>query len=434
MSSGQVEAVLATDELDRRPPRTPDFRGENEALRELMASYAERPEAVLNRLVELAMRRCNADGAGLSTIERKDDGEEFMRWLATSGAFESFQGKLAPRSVSPADIVIRERCSQLMVRPSRQFKVMDEPDLTVEEELLAPFMLDGEVVGTLWVATFDPNRHFDAEDRRLLESLALFASTAWQRHLTEESARKAIEKANEDLEVQVARRTEDLVAKNQELEGFTYSVSHDLRAPLRAMISNATLVLRDEGARVSVEGQERLNRLASNARHMALLLDDLLGYARLGTRELRIEPVDLSALARQVLQELDPEFADCAAAIEIEPGIVADCDPRLVGMALQNLFENACKYRRPEGPLRVRFGCRSNEDGTAYFVQDDGLGFEMAYVDKLFRPFERLHREQYVGTGIGLANVRRVIERHGGRVWAESDGPNRGSTFYFTLA
>ncbi|RYG23597.1 hypothetical protein EON82_13550 [bacterium] len=423
-----LAAVMATEELHRRPSRAADHAAENSALRELMAIYGEHPEEIRTRLVELVMDRCGGDGAGLSVLVTEPDGTESLRWIATSGTVAEQQGRTVPRTVSPGDVVVRSGATQLLIQPARSFQVMENPERTVQEEMITPFVQDGVVQGTLWVVTHDPERHFDAEDRRMLESLAVFAAMAWQRHLSYEAQRKSMAAVNAELETRVARRTEDLVAKNQELEGFTYAVSHDLRAPLRAIVANAMLVQEEEGPRISPEGQDRLERLNRAARRMAVLVDDLLGFARLGKREVRRETVDLSELAREVLRELDPSLVELAGCFEVQAGLVAECDPRLVGMALQNLFENACKYRSSERPFKVEFGCAEG----VYFVRDNGLGFDMEYVAKLFQPFERLHREEYSGTGIGLANVKRVVERHGGCVWAEGVA-GQGATFYFTL-
>jgi signal transduction histidine kinase len=423
-----LEAVLATEELDLRPFRAADHARENQALRELMAIYGEHPEDIRSRLVELVMERCGGDGAGLSVLVTEPDGTESLRWIATSGSVAQQQGRTVPLSISPGRVVIEQGTTQLMIQPARSFQVMENPVLAVQEEMITPFVQDGRVLGTLWVVTHDADRKFDTEDQRMLESLALFAAMAWQRHISYEAARQSVETLNSELEVQVARRTEDLVSKNQELEGFTYSVSHDLRAPLRAMVANSVLLQEEEGPRISEEGRARLERLGRAARRMAVLLDDLLGYARLGKREVQREKVDLSALAAEVVREIDPLHGEVVPLFEIELGMTAECDPRLVGMALQNLFENACKYRSVDRPFSVQFGCAEG----VYYVRDNGMGFDMEYVAKLFKPFERLHREEYSGTGIGLANVKRVVERHGGLVWAEG-APGVGATFYFTL-
>ncbi|RYG17457.1 PAS domain-containing sensor histidine kinase, partial [bacterium] len=235
------------------------------------------------------------------------------------------------------------------------------------------------------------------------------------------------------LEERVAERTSQLLAKNQELEGFTYSVSHDLRSPLRAIVSKAQITLEDEGPNVSAEGKENLERLSAAAKKMAELVDDLLQYARLGTRELRLETVDLAELARAVAADVAGERPGSEFVVRTECDTRVECDPRLVGMALHNLLDNAGKYSLPGERARAEFVCEERDGERVFCVRDAGIGFDMAYVGKLFKPFERLHREEFAGTGIGLANVKRAIERHGGRVWAESDGPGTGARFYFTL-
>lgn len=236
-----------------------------------------------------------------------------------------------------------------------------------------------------------------------------------------------------ELEEKVRERTQALVAKNQELEGFTYSVSHDMRTPLRAMVSNAAIVVEEEGERLSDEGRAGLDRLSNAAVKMAKLLDDLLQYARIGVRELRKAPTDLRGLAEQVSSELSTEFGPIDLEVTLPERTVVDVDPRILGMALHNLFDNASKYRKGDGPAKIEFGMESRFGERVFLVRDHGIGFDMAYVHKLFTPFERLHRDaEYKGTGIGLANVKRAVERHGGLVWAEG-APGEGATFYFTV-
>lgn len=236
-----------------------------------------------------------------------------------------------------------------------------------------------------------------------------------------------------ELENQVEERTKALVAKNQELEGFTYSVSHDMRTPLRAMVSNAAIVVEEEGPRLSEDGKAGLERLSTAALKMAKLVDDLLQFARIGVRELIKVPTDLGGLAEQVATELAPEYGGVDLTVTLPPNTIVEIDPRILGMALHNLFDNAAKYRRAGEPARIEVGMENRFGERVYFVRDQGIGFDMQYVHKLFVPFERLHRDvDYKGTGIGLANVKRAVERHGGIVWAEGV-VGKGATFYFTL-
>jgi signal transduction histidine kinase len=236
----------------------------------------------------------------------------------------------------------------------------------------------------------------------------------------------------EELERKVAQRTEDLVEKNQQLEGFTYSVSHDLRTPLRAIVSNAAIVMEDEGDSLSESGRASLKRLSNAALKMAQLVDDLLQYARLAERELRLEEVDMGELIEEAANLVRAESPDCDLRLQVHGPMPAKCDPRIMGMALVNIIGNSCKYRKP-GPIAcVTAGTCMLGNERVFYIQDEGIGFDMKYLSKLFIPFERLHREEFSGTGIGLANVRRAVERHGGRIWATGE-LGKGSTFYFTL-
>lgn len=236
-----------------------------------------------------------------------------------------------------------------------------------------------------------------------------------------------------ELERRVQERTHALVAKNQELEGFTYSVSHDMRAPLRAMVANAAIVLEEEGDRLSDEGAAGLSRLSEAALKMAKLVDDLLQFARIGVRELKRVPVNLSELGEVVIGEVMREYPEGEMLTTMPDNTIVEADPRILGMALHNLFENACKYKKEGQPAQIEFGMENRFGERVFYVRDQGIGFDMTYVHKLFVPFERLHRDaEYKGTGIGLANVKRAVERHNGLVWAEGE-LGKGATFYFTI-
>jgi signal transduction histidine kinase len=230
---------------------------------------------------------------------------------------------------------------------------------------------------------------------------------------------------NEELERRVTERTAELEAANREMEGFTYSISHDLRAPLRAIVSSSRMLEEDFGPQLTPEANALLERQRSAALKMATLIEDLLNFSRIGRQEIRKRAIDLSALAADVVEEYGE-----GCSVEVQPGMEFQGDPALIRLVLQNLIENACKYSPGGG--RVRVGTVQTDEGLAYFVADQGIGFDMQYAERIFRPFERLHRDgEFEGTGIGLANVRRIVERHGGKVWAEST-PGQGSTFYFT--
>lgn len=233
---------------------------------------------------------------------------------------------------------------------------------------------------------------------------------------------------NESFAERVKERTEELEAANQEMEGFTYSVSHDLRAPLRAIMSTSMILLEDSKGSLSPDAKELLKRQAAAAKKMGVLIDELLKLSRLARQEMALESLDLSLLAQDVALELQNEGRSGKVCFKVEPKLAGKGDARLLRFVLLNLMENASKFSPGGGT--VTFG----KSGEAFYVKDEGVGFDMNYVHKVFLPFERLvTASEYPGTGIGLANVQRIVQRHGGRVWAKSE-LGKGSTFFFTLA
>lgn len=240
---------------------------------------------------------------------------------------------------------------------------------------------------------------------------------------TDVHAQKAVE---EELECRVQERTKELVHAYDEMEAFNYSVSHDLRAPARAIHFACSVLLEEHGLELSGAAQSEIRRAMDGASRMGHLIDDLLQYSRLHRREVVRSRIDLSTIAHLVLDDLG---GPGRVEVFIEPGMIADADAGLVRLVLQNLLDNALKFSQPCESPRIEFG----STGRAFFVRDYGVGFDSTYADKLFEPFQRLHRsDEFPGTGIGLANVRRIVDRHGGRVWAEG-AVGQGATFWFTL-
>jgi PAS domain S-box-containing protein len=240
--------------------------------------------------------------------------------------------------------------------------------------------------------------------------------------------------ARRKAEQEVEERTAQLVAANKELEAFSYSVSHDLRAPLRAVDGFSQILEQDYAAELSAEARHYLQIVRENTRQMGALIDDLLAFSRLSRQPVQKRVVDMDELVARVVE--DAQRFEKARPVRLEVGSLPRCegDAALLRQALVNLISNAFKFSRKAAEPQVAVGCRENEQGTTeYYVKDNGVGFDMAYAPKLFGVFQRLHRaEDYEGTGVGLAIVHRIISRHGGRIWADAK-VGQGATFYFTL-
>jgi hypothetical protein len=252
-------------------------------------------------------------------------------------------------------------------------------------------------------------------------------------------AQATIQRLNEELEQRVRERTrelevanQELAVANQDLESFSFSVSHDLRAPLRMAREFCGIFLEDYGATVPAEGLALLGRVQESGARMSQLIEDLLAFSRFSRQPLQMTPVDLGSLARRLVEELRPKDR----AVDVHVGAVPDCsgDASLLEQVLANLLSNAFKFTRRQELPRVEIGSSRQGPELVYYVRDNGAGFDMKRADKLFGVFQRLHpASQFEGTGVGLSIVQRIVQRHGGRIWADS-APGAGATFYFTLS
>jgi light-regulated signal transduction histidine kinase (bacteriophytochrome) len=243
-----------------------------------------------------------------------------------------------------------------------------------------------------------------------------------------------IKSVHASLEERVRARTLALQKAVDELNGFTYSVSHDLRAPLRAMVGYSRIILEEYTEEASSGLLDKLRRIESNALRMANLVDDLLAYARLGRQELQTVSTNLTALAHKCANTLIQQGWPCEGlALHVQEGMVAQVDPVQIEILLTILIENGCKYRIREEPAEIWISAVRHPDQMVVEVRNRGIGFDNKFLDRIFRPFERLHRdEQYPGTGIGLANASRIVERHGGSIWADGR-PGEGASFFFSV-
>ncbi len=246
-------------------------------------------------------------------------------------------------------------------------------------------------------------------------------------------AEEEIRTLNGELERRVRERTAQLEATNRELEAFSQSVSHDLRAPIRRIEWCQQILLDEYGPHLDGQARKYLHDIGDFAEQMSQIVHELLQLAQVGASELKREPADLSRLAESILQKLQAAEPNRAVDWSVTPGLAAQGDYQLLRIALENLFENAWKFTGQKDHARIEFGVETQAGRPIHFIRDDGVGFDMAYADKLFTPFRRLHsQEAFPGAGVGLATVQRIIHRHGGLLWAEA-AKDQGATFYFTL-
>jgi light-regulated signal transduction histidine kinase (bacteriophytochrome) len=234
-------------------------------------------------------------------------------------------------------------------------------------------------------------------------------------------------------EQNLRHRTEELTAANRDLESFSYSVSHDLQNPLGIIGGFTNILIEDYAEKIDKEGQDFLWRISDGVKRMQALIKDMLALSRIGRQEVHRENVNLSAIARNYLQELENSEPQRKVELDVPYNIHADADPRLIHLALENLLRNAWKFTSKKEKTHIEFGTVHQDGSTVFFIRDNGVGFDMQAAQKIFEPFKRVHKEkEFGGTGVGLSIVQRVIERHGGKVWAEGK-VGEGATFYFTL-
>jgi light-regulated signal transduction histidine kinase (bacteriophytochrome) len=245
--------------------------------------------------------------------------------------------------------------------------------------------------------------------------------------------RQALANANLELDRRVKTRTRDLEEANREHRAFAYAISHDLRAPLRSISGFSQALYEDCADQLDDTAQDYLRRVKNSAEHMGELIDGLLKLSRINQAEINNESINLSTFCHELVTELRKQEPKRDVSVDIQAKVMAKGDRHLLHDALANLIGNAWKFTAQLPQARIRFGCKQANGTTVYYVQDNGAGFDPAYADRLFIPFQRLHHQkEFPGTGVGLSTVQRIIQRHDGTIWA-SGQPGEGSTFYFTL-
>jgi PAS domain S-box-containing protein len=381
-------------------------------------------------------------GAARDVTERKrveKEREQYLKFfslstesMAIADPFGSF------KQVNPAfSAMTGYTASELISRPFMDFIVPEDRKRTADEmkrQVSARPTLnfknryvrkDGAVIDLSWRAYFDKTDGI---------------TYAVARDITERKRAEAqIIEYSEHLEELVSQRTAELTksnqaleAANQGLESFSYSVSHDLRAPLRAIDGFSRILLEDEFDKLDAEGQRLLNVVCDNAVKMGRLIDDILAFSRSTRGEMNVAPIDMDESVRSVIKELEPVLAGRKVTFDIKPLAAVQGDGAMIKRVWTNLIDNAVKFTALKPEAVIEIGSTVGDKETIYYVKDNGAGFDMQYVGKLFGVFQRLHGTEFAGTGIGLAIVKRIIAKHGGRMWAEGK-VNEGATFYFTL-
>lgn len=311
----------------------------------------------------------------------------------------------------------------------------------VRANLVVPLLQGSHLWGLLCIHQCRAPRQWQETEIEFIQQIANHLGVALQQAellvelRTEVTERKQAEQRAQGLNQGLRQAILELTAVNKELEAFSYSVSHDLRAPLRSIDGFSQALLEDCSKELDANGQDYLRRIRSATQRMGQLIDDMLTLSRVTRSDMRKESVNFSELASRICTHLQQAHPERQVEFEIELGLVIHGDSRLLQVVLENLLNNAWKFTSRQQQARIELGAiADNHSIPVYFVRDNGVGFDMTFADKLFKPFQRLHgMREFPGNGIGLATVQRIIHRHGGQVWAEG-ASNQGATFYFTLA
>lgn len=434
---GEIIGVLGTaEDITERKHAEDELALTNEELRTINKIISETAgiadlRSVLNMAVDEALRIVGLEGGTICLI-RPDDVFELAVHRATSAEtladIETGQIRVGEclcgmSAKTGLPLILRTKDEVLDFATREALRRED-----IRFHAAFPLVVEARCVGVLCVFTHTDEKPTE-RSLKLLETAAKQIAMAIERaRLFEEVKRNA-----EELEQRVAERTIQLESANKELEAFSYSVSHDLRAPLRAIDGFSLVVLEDYSDKVNEEGRRYLARIRSAAVRMGHLIDDILRLSRITRAEMTRGHIDLSEMVRSIAADLIENQPERRVEFTVEPSVYADADANLMRIALENLVGNAWKFTSKIDNARIEFGAVPEQGKKAYYVRDNGAGFDQAYAEKLFGAFQRLHSDaEFPGTGVGLATVKRIIYRHGGKVWAVGEA-DRGATFFFTL-